>query len=124
MSLPTTFTDLTAASGQKVKLTSEGRILAPYMKAMSDLLYYEVHYEHEKSRPLMVTKVGERTVASLIRGKAGSMVLLPTLDFNDDEFKDYSEPYRPKWTKKALRYGHALSASLVELHKALRTEMR
>lgn len=120
MSLPTTFKDLTAATGQKVKLTGEGRILAPYIKAMSDLLYYEVHYEHEKSRPLMVTKAGDRTVASLIRGNAGSLVLLPALDFTDDDFKDYSRPYLPKWTKKALRYGHALSACLVELHKALR----
>jgi hypothetical protein len=120
MSLPTTFKSLTAAKGRKVKLTNDGRILAPYIKAMSDLLHYEVHYEHEKSQTLMVTKSGDRAVASLIRGKAGSMVLLPALDFTDDDFTDYTDPYAPKWTKKALRYGHALSACLVELHKALR----
>jgi hypothetical protein len=118
--LPLTLKSLTAATGQKVKFCEKGQLLAAYWKAMKDLSYYEVHYEHDGSTPLMVTKSGDRIVASLIQGQSGALVLLPPLDFTDDEFRDYSSPYFPKWTTKAKKRGKALASCLVEIHKTLR----
>ena len=119
--LPITFFKLTPVTGTKIKLTSEGNLLATYWKAMADYSIYEVRYEIEKSTPLMLTQDGNHCVASLLRGKNGNVVVLPMLVYDEGEFQDWINQYSYKWTKEAIKWGKSLITCLVEIHRALRS---
>lgn len=107
MAVPLEFDLMVSGEGKKVSLTQEGRILASYWQAVKDISYYEILYEHKESSPLMVTKSGNKTIASLFSGKSGNMLLLPPINFSSDD-------------NKALRYGKSFLKSIVEVDKSLR----
>ena len=106
------FPSLTEATGKKMKLTNEGKLLASYWKAMCDISHYEVHYDSRNLNhyrqgisgiPLMVTSSGDRCVASWIKGSSGHFILLPALDLENSD------------------QGNALIDCLVQIHKVLRS---
>lgn len=118
--LPVEFDSLATARGRKVKFSKDGNLLTVYWETLSKLSHYEVHYDHQKSTPLMYTRTGERTVASLIKADKGHLLMLPVLDFDQDEFVDYDEENEKLvWTEEGLRYGRTLLSAIVEIHKHL-----
>jgi len=122
MAVPILFDSMIPAKGKKTRLTDRGRILSTYWKAVQDISSYEVYYEHKESIPLMTTKSGSKTVASLIQGKAGNILLLPPLDFSSENFTRYDEKKgQTFWAEEALKFGHSLFSAVVEIHRSLRT---
>ncbi len=106
------FPSLTEATGKKMKLTNEGKLLASYWNAMRGISRYEVHYDSRNLNhyrqgisgiPLMVTSSGDRCVASWIKGSSGHFILLPALDLENSD------------------QGKALINCLVQIHKVLRS---
>ena len=106
------FPSLTEATGKKMKLTNEGKLLASYWNAMRGISRYEVHYESRNLNhyrhnisgiPLMVTSSGDKCVASWIKGDNGHFILLPALDLENSN------------------QGNALIKCLVQIHKDLRS---
>lgn len=122
-SLPVTFDSITLSKGKNIKLTQEGSsLLGAYWKALGSISHYEVYYDRSKSVPLMTTRKGEKTVASLLKGKKGNILLLPVLDFYRDDFMYYDEKKKQSfWTEDALKFGKALLGAVIELHKILKT---
>ena len=119
--LPLSFESLAVARGTKVKLSSDGELLAAYWKALGTLSHYEVYYDHQKSTTLMYTKTGEKTVASLIKGKNGHLLLLPALDFEKDEFAIYDQERKSwVWSDDAVKSGRMLLSAIMEIHKHLK----
>ncbi|MDE2706667.1 MAG: hypothetical protein OXI35_16495, partial [Gemmatimonadota bacterium] len=118
--LPITFSRLIPATGTKVKLTNEGSFLATYWKAMADYSSYEVRYEMEQSTPLMLTQAGNHCVASMLKGKTGNVIVLPMLEYDEDEFH-WINQHSYNWTKEAIKWGKSLITCLVEIHRALRS---
>ena len=119
--LPITFSKLIRATGTKMKLTSEGSLLATYWKAMGDYSTYNVRYEMEQSIPLILTQAGNHCVASLLRDKTGNVVVLPMLAYDEDKFQTWINQYSYEWTKEAIRWGKSLTTCLVEIHRSLRS---
>lgn len=117
--LPVTFDSLAIAKGTKVNLTKDGGLLASYLRSLQELLHYEVYCSHERSTPLLCTRKGEKTVASLIKGKKGHLLLLPVLDFGQEDFEGYDEDKGPVWTEKAVKFGRILLTAVVEIHESL-----
>jgi hypothetical protein len=119
-SLPINFDSIIPSKGKKVKFTKDGGILSGYWKGLNSISHYEVYYEHQKSKVLLITKSGDKTLASLIHGKKGAMFLLPPVDFSSENFVHYDEKkYQSFWTTEALKYGKTLLKSIVEIHKTL-----
>lgn len=121
--LPVQFDLFTPARGEKVRFTSRGSLLSSYWKAMEPISHYEAYYELGKSTPLMTTYKGEKTVASLLKGKRGRMILLPVLDFSADEFIYFDEEKEQDfWSDEAVRFAKALLGSLIEIHRTLHSQ--
>jgi len=119
--LPISFDSITPAKGKKVKIARDGGgILSAYWKELKAISSYEIYYDHKKSTPLLQTKSGDKTVASMISGKNGKMFLLPPLDFSSDDFIYYDEKkFKSFWTTEAVKYGRIVLKNIVEIHKAL-----
>jgi hypothetical protein len=118
--LPITFESLISALGGKTRVTKDGALIAAYWKIMSELSKYEAHFNYPKGKSLLMAGNGTATIASLLRGKNGSFVLLPALEFPKDRFTSYNEKERKSfWTKEALKYGKMFVAAIIEIDRSL-----
>lgn len=119
--LPVKLESLRTAQGDKVKLTKDGALIANYWTEMGPLSRYEVLFDGAKNKPLLTAKTGTVAVASLVRGAAGSFVMLPDLDFDrGEDFTGQNSKKEWVWTKEGLSAGRKFVSAVIEIHKALR----
>lgn len=111
------------AKGSAMKLSAHGAdVLASYWSEFENQSEYHVVLTADDIPACIVTRTGEKAVGALRRSKnsAGSLILLPDLDFYPDHFfKDEDEGN--VWTDKASQFAIRLLSSIVLLDKALRS---
>jgi hypothetical protein len=112
------------ARGNSMKLASKGaEILSSYWDEFSGASTFEVLLPDLEVPPLITTKNGDRAVGALLRSKTsqGSLLLLPNIEFNPDEFFDEAKDF--EYTENAYHFAARLIAAMVSLDKSLRSEM-
>jgi len=109
------------AKGSSLRLAPKADLLAAYWSEFEDHTEYVVHIQGTITQPLLLTRDRSRTLAGLLRfkGSPGSMVLLPLLRWEYDEFYVEKDD-EIHWTKKASQFGHKLRNALLEIHRTLR----
>ncbi|WP_426662242.1 hypothetical protein [Rhodanobacter aciditrophus] len=112
------------ANGSEMKLASSvAPPLAAFWNEFRDMFAYHVLLSSEHVPAAILTRTGDKCVGAIIRSKtsAGSLVLLPDVDFYPDEFVTEKNE-KQVWTKKATTFANRLVAAIVQMDKELRAE--
>src|SRR5258706_1185485 len=108
--------------GSEVKLTSGSEILSSYWSEFKEYSSYEVLLEVKVSKPLIVTRTGEKVLGALVRLKesSGALLILPYLNLDADEFTKENNKGELIWTKEGKQFGARLINSIIEIDKTIR----
>jgi hypothetical protein len=109
------------AKGSAIQLAQNADILAAYWNEFEDCTEYVVHIEGQVTKRLLQTRDGSKTLGAVVRfkGSSGAMVLLPSIEWDWDEFYVEKDD-EIHWTNKASQFGHRLRNALLEIDKTLR----
>lgn len=109
---------LTSGKGREMKLSNNGsQIVSSYWKQFSAKSTYTVTIESNNTTKLILTKNGDKEVGSLIRSdnSNGALLLLPDMNFYQDEFiNDENE-----WTSKGELFAKELIREVVLMAKLI-----
>jgi hypothetical protein len=110
------------SKGSAMRHAKGSDILLSYLSEFGEHSSYEVRIEGQVSKPLIITKTGEKTIGALIRIKdtPGALLLLPHLDIDSKEFYKKNKGGDTVWTEKAHQFGHRLFGSIIEIDKSLK----
>jgi hypothetical protein len=120
--IPATLSPVTTA-GSSMKLSARGAdVLAPYWTEFESVSQYEVILTDPKIPACLVTRTGNKAVGALYRSKlsAGTLLLLPDIDFYTDKFVKGKED-KQTWTPTAVQFAERMVSTVVALDKSLRT---
>ncbi len=109
--------------GSSMKLSARcADILSPYWTEFESVSQYKVILTDPKVPACIVTRTGEKTVGALYRSKssAGTLLLLPDVDFKPDNFSKEREGEQ-YWTPAAKKFAGRMVSTVVALDKALRS---
>jgi hypothetical protein len=112
------------ANGSEMKLASSVTPpLAAFWNEFRDMFAYHVLLSSERAPAAILTRTGDKCVGAIIRSEtsAGSLVLLPDVDFYPDEFVTEKNE-KQVWTKKATTFANRFVAAIVQMDKELRAE--
>jgi hypothetical protein len=118
--LPFAFQSITSANGQKMKYLGHPAFTT-FWTELEDDLSYQCYFDEPYGTPIFTTK-GDRTVGAVKQIGKGFLVILPMIDFERDDFTEVKDG-EDMWTKKALQFGKRLDQYMVEIDKALRSEL-
>jgi hypothetical protein len=124
--LPLPLGDIVPARGEVIKKVGDLGFLAPYWSEFADDSHYELYFNGKVTQPLLTAGASSRVVGALVRVKnvAGSLVLLPYLDTDRDEFSRYDEKQKSNlWTKEAREFGKRLVSAIIGVDSQLRKEL-
>ena len=122
--LPLTFSNKKIAKGKNIKLTKEANLLKPYWELVKDFTEYQLYFELDKLKPLILTKSGDKVVAGMLQNdKGGTILLLPPLKLPDDFTKLHSDGKTQIWSEKAIQFGKSLLGQIVAIDKVLKSSL-
>lgn len=111
----------TNTNGTAVRLASNGAdALSAYWSEFGSDSEYNVQLTTTSFPACLVTKNGEKSVGVIIRskGSSGTLVCLPNVDFNREEFFDKRGE---KWTDEAVQFSARFVSAVVSLDAAFRS---
>lgn len=115
----------TSAHGFGMTLTKEGsEIFGEYWRRFESSSKYHAYFDQKDVRGYIVTKNGSRPVGSILRAKNsnGAIVLLPDLDFDDEEFSTHdTEIDEEIWTDKARKFFLSLTETIVQIRSSIQS---
>lgn len=103
-----------------MKLSNKNsEIILSYWNEFCNKSTFNVTLNLERSSPLIFTKSGDMEVGSLIKNEAsnGAMVLLPDLDFYEEDFLNDDN----EWTSNAEQFSAKFIKEIVNLSKAVQS---
>lgn len=111
------------SKGSDMKLAKGGEILSSYWSEFKDNSSYEVRINSKVTKPLVITRTGEKTLGALVKLKEtlGNLLLLPYIDLDAEEFSKENKKGESLWTKDGQQFGARLLNAIVEIDKALRS---
>jgi len=110
-----------SATGSAMRLVPLGaEVLAPYWSELGPLSEYKVLLPAGTPGVCLTTKTGEKPVGVIARskGSAGTLVLVPDVDFYPDEFL-VKKGKGQDWTDAATQFAARFVSTIVALDKAL-----
>lgn len=118
--LPFVFRALIPATGTLMKLAPGADYLSPWWGTCSAYLKYEVGFQVD-GLLTVVSEFGEQVVGAEVKCSQGTLLLLPTLDLENDQLVYYDGESREfYWTDTALRFGEELYGAFIEIGATLR----
>lgn len=101
------------ASGKTV--TPKSDVVKTYSKSFHDFLNFEAYLEMEDIKsPLFTSKNGDKVLGVRLRAKNGRAIVLPYLEYDEDEFWDFE---KDQWTNEGITFGKKLVSCLIEIDK-------
>lgn len=122
--LPITFKEKKTAKGKNIKFTQNANFLKPYWDLIKDFTEYQLYFEHEKVKPLILTKSGDKIVGGMLQNdNGGTILLLPPLKLPDNFTELYTDGKTKVWSQKAIQFGKSLLNQIVAIDKVLKTSI-
>lgn len=112
-----------SATGKEMKLAPRGaEILSTYWSEFHGESTYKIVIADKDVQGAILTRNGDKPVGAIVRSKkaAGSLLLLPDIDFLPDEFTTV-KGNEVLWTAAAKKFAARFLASVVALDKTLRS---
>jgi hypothetical protein len=120
--LPIKFDRIVISSGTEIIPVQDLKFLAPYWKDFAKHSAYDVYLEGKFDNVVLTTKAGNRIIGAIITGQKGTMILLPPIKWEDEQFiKHDKKSDSDTWTPKAISFGKSLLTHIVEIDNALRS---
>lgn len=113
-----------ARYGKEIVSNGSLKYLASYWSEYEELSPYEVTLTGEFTDTLLVTKTGRYTVGASMRSAKGTVLCVPPISYNEDEFTIRKEGSPDKWNQKAIQFGKRLAKVIAELDIAIRSELQ
>ena len=114
--LPISFKGKRISKGKNIKFTKEANLLKPYWELVKDFTEYQLYFELDKVKPLILTKTGDKIVGGMLQNdKGGTTLLLPPLKLPDNFIETN------KWSKEAIQFGKSLLGQIIAIDKALKS---
>lgn len=125
--LPVDIPSLIPKEGSELKLADGHRnLITTFWEEFKERIKYECYMDGEIEVPLFFTRMGNKPVGGLFRHGKGHLILLPPVNYSEEEFTEWKrdEKYREKkfWTAEALGFGKRLVRVLSDIDYALRNE--
>ncbi len=117
--------DFRASSGTAMSLESKAQILSSYWEDFQEHSEYRTFIEGDVAEVLVKTKSGNRILGARIRKDRGTILAVPYIDFDRDEFyetRDENGEEEKIWTDDALILGKKFIGHLVSISKSLASE--
>lgn len=122
--LPLNFKDIKIAKGKNIKFTQEANFLKSYYELVKDFTEYQLYFEHEKAKPLILTKTGDKKVGAMMRNdNGGTILLLPHFNLPKDFTGLNTDGKTQIWNQKAIQFGQSLLTQIVSIEKALKSSV-
>ena len=119
--LPISFKDKKTAKGKNIKFTQDGNFLKSYWETVKEFCAYDLYFEHETAKSLIVTKSGDKTVGAMMTNeKGGVMLLLPPINLPKDFTGIHTDGKTSIWTEKAIQFGKLLLNQIIAIDKSLK----
>ncbi|OHD93177.1 MAG: hypothetical protein A2552_09015 [Sulfuricurvum sp. RIFOXYD2_FULL_44_160] len=119
--LPISFKDKKTAKGKNIQFTQDGIFLKSYWETVKKFCEYELYFEHDSAKPLIVTKSGDKTVGAMMTNeKGGVMLLLPPLNLPKDFTDMHTDGKTSIWTEKAIQFAKSLLNQIIAIDKSLK----
>lgn len=119
-----------SSNGSAIKVSSE--TIAPYWRSFGSRSAYAVILPSDFPGVCLVTKSGDLPVGAIARtdAGAGSMILLPDMDFTHDEFcdeaedddEDEDEDEELVWTAEGKQFSSDIIQAIIAIDASLRLE--
>lgn len=122
--LPISFKEKKTAKGKNIKFTQNANFLKPYWDLIRDFTEYQLYFEHEKVKPLILTKTGDKVVGGMLQNdKGGTILLLPPLKLPEDFVELHADKKTQIWSESAIQFGKSLLSQIVAIDKALKSSL-
>lgn len=122
--LPISFKEKKISKGKNMKFTQNANFLKPYWELVKDFTEYQLYFEHEKLKPLILTKSGDKVVGGMLQNdKGGTILLLPPLKFPEDFIELHADVKTKKWSENAIQFGKSFLGQIVAIDKALKSSL-
>lgn len=119
--LPIQFDRVVTVSGTEIRVAKDLKFLAPYWKDFAEHSAYDVYLEGKLNNVVLTTKAGNRIIGAVISGQKGTMILLPPIKYEYEQFVKYDKKSESEvWTPKAIAFGKLLLSHIVKIDNALR----
>lgn len=119
--IPLELGQIIPSSGREIALVKEQKAFASYWREFGPLSSYQVYFEQPPGLAVFRTKTADKPVGLLVRSGKGLLVLLPHLQYWEEEYDEESaEEEDDQWSEGELRAANRLVAELVGLDAALR----
>ncbi len=114
--------DVVNSKGTAMKLHGRDNILATYWSELEPVSGFRVFISGEGVRPLVITKTGNKTVGAYLKYKdaPGTLVLLPYLDFDREDFTRTTRGGNELWTEKATQVGKQFVSAIIGVDNILK----
>jgi hypothetical protein len=114
--------EVVSSIGNKIITNPRFQYLKEFMSGYSEELSFKVTIASKSIEPLLFTKTGNKIVGGIVQNKAsgGYILLLPPLDFEKEGFTEELEEDEV-WSAKGKSFGSRFIASLIGIHKAIRS---
>ncbi|MDI6808022.1 MAG: hypothetical protein QME66_03450 [Candidatus Eisenbacteria bacterium] len=105
-----------------MRLAKESDILSSYWSEFGGCSCYTLRIEGHISKPLLMTRTGDKTVGALMKVKdsTGALLLLPHLDMESEDFYKKTKGGGWKWTTLGQQFGRRLLGAIIEIDKSLK----
>ena len=121
--IPVELNDLDNLQGKNIITNNTALSCFKIPKILTEYTQYEVSFGHDdKITPVYLTKNKAKLVGGYKKIGKGYIVLLPSIDYDEDEFTTTNEKDEEIWTKEALKFGEALVDFLKNIKKRLISE--
>jgi hypothetical protein len=120
--LPISADRVVASHGTEIRVAKDLKFLGPYWKDLAEYSFYEVYLEGKFKDVIFTTKGGDRIIGAVIVGQKGTMILLPPIKADLDEFFRCDEKKETEfWTKKGIEFGKLLLGHIVEIDRVIKS---
>ena len=118
--LPLPLDKVVTVSGTEIRVAKDLKFIAPYWKEFAEHSSYEVYLEGKLTDVILTTKSGNRIIGAIITSQKGTIILLPPVKYNHEEFVKYDKKKESEvWTTKAISFGKSLLSHIVEIDNSL-----
>jgi hypothetical protein len=107
--------------GEAISVSADAGPFVSYWEEFGPSSPYQVYLEGNFTKILLSTKSGNRVVGALSNVGKGTIVLVPPVEYDEEDFTDFDEHGEETWTDEAVQFGRRLVRALVELDRGLRS---
>ena len=120
--LPLDLGRIVSAHGNRIKIATDLKFLAPYWKEFGSYSEYEVYIDSKNITPILTTQTGDKAVGTVVQGEGttGCFVLLPPIRYGETFLTYDIETDEQSWTDEAFVFGKRFVSYLVQIDQVIR----